>query len=153
ALLWQQAETLAVALHTAHGVAARQKVAIACRNHAAAIKAIFACSRLGAHVFLVNPEMSADQLLALEESLHFDFYVYDEPLASVFVTPALSKKSLPAYHPTGDSIDGLSSRRRAAVRLKRVKTGNIVVMTGGTTGRPKTASRKPSILTFLPPFV
>ncbi len=34
-----------------------------------------------------------------------------------------------------------------------MKTGNIVVMTGGTTGRPKAASRKPSILDFLPPFV
>jgi acyl-CoA synthetase (AMP-forming)/AMP-acid ligase II len=37
--------------------------------------------------------------------------------------------------------------------MKRVKAGNIVVMTGGTTGQPKAASRKPSILDFLPPFV
>jgi acyl-CoA synthetase (AMP-forming)/AMP-acid ligase II len=36
--------------------------------------------------------------------------------------------------------------------LKKVKTGNVVVMTGGTTGQPKAASRKPSILDFLPPF-
>src|SRR3954470_1000505 len=66
--LWHQAETLAGALHAEHGVRKRQKVAIACRNHAAAIKALFACSRLGAHVYLVNPEMSHDQLRALEES-------------------------------------------------------------------------------------
>jgi fatty-acyl-CoA synthase len=37
--------------------------------------------------------------------------------------------------------------------LHKVKTGNIVVMTGGTTGRPKPASRKPSVLAFLPPFI
>ena len=39
------------------------------------------------------------------------------------------------------------------VRLKKVKTGNIVVMTGGTTGKPKSASRKPSFFNFLSPFM
>jgi acyl-CoA synthetase (AMP-forming)/AMP-acid ligase II len=152
--LWRQAEALAAALHTEHGIQRQQKVAIACRNHAAAIKAIFAFSRLGAHVFLVNPEMSADQLLALEERVRFDFYVYDESLAPVFANPSLAMKSLPAYHPTASSIDRLASRPKPVnVRLKKVQTGNIVIMTGGTTGQPKAASRKPSLLDFLPPFV
>ncbi len=71
--LWRQAEALAVALHLDHGVRRRQKVAVTCRNHSAAIKTIFAASRLGAHVFLVNPEMRADQILALHERLRFDF--------------------------------------------------------------------------------
>src|SRR6201993_1887120 len=71
--LWRPAEVLAVTLHLNHGVHRRQKVVIICRNHLAAIKAIFAASRLGAHVFLVNPEMSVDQILALHERLQFDF--------------------------------------------------------------------------------
>jgi acyl-CoA synthetase (AMP-forming)/AMP-acid ligase II len=150
--LWQQAEALAVALHAGHGIQARQKVAIACRNHAAAIKAIFAFSRLGTNVFLVNPEMSGDQLRALDERFHFDFYVHDEELAPVFSGSPLGKKALPSYDPDGDSIDRLASRS-AQGRLKKVKTGNLVVLTGGTTGKPKAASRKPSILNFLPPFV
>ena len=37
--------------------------------------------------------------------------------------------------------------------LKKTRPGNIVVMTGGTTGQPKAASRKPSLFAFLPPFV
>jgi acyl-CoA synthetase (AMP-forming)/AMP-acid ligase II len=152
--LWHQAESVAVALHVDHGVRGRQKVALACRNHAALIKAIFALSRLGAHVSLINPEISADQMIALEEQLRFDFYVYDEPLAPVFANPLLRNKAVPSYHPTDDSIDRLASRaRHAKVRLKKVKSGNIVVMTGGTTGQPKAASRKPSILDFLPPFM
>lgn len=152
--LWHQAESLAGALHVDHGVHGRQKVAIVCRNHAAAIKAIFAFSRLGAHVFLLNPEMSAEQILALEERFRFDFYVYDEQLVHVFANPSLRHKALPAYHPTANSIDRMSSRSgHKTVRLKKVKTGNIVVMTGGTTGQPKAASRKPSILNFLPPFM
>jgi acyl-CoA synthetase (AMP-forming)/AMP-acid ligase II len=152
--LWRQAEVLAVALHVDHGVQARQKVAVTCRNHAAAAKAVFAISRLGAHVFLLNPEMSADQLLALEQRLRFDLYVHDEQLAGVFESPSLRGKAVPAYHPTGSSIDRLSSADRPRrVRLKKARAGSIVVMTGGTTGQPKAASRKPSLFAFLPPFV
>jgi acyl-CoA synthetase (AMP-forming)/AMP-acid ligase II len=153
--LWRQAESLAVALFTARGLRAGQKVAIACGNHAAAVKAIFAASRLGAHVFLVNPESSPAQIQALEESLRFDLYVHDDRAAAVFSSPPLAAaRSLPAYHPTHDSIHRLASLSAAPhLRLGRVKTGSIVVMTGGTTGRPKAASRKPSVLAFLPPFV
>ncbi|HKA06749.1 MAG TPA: fatty acid--CoA ligase family protein, partial [Gemmataceae bacterium] len=61
---------------------------------------------------------------------------------------------LPSYHPTDASIDRLATRPDPPkVRLKKAKAGNIVVMTGGTTGQPKAASRKPSVFDFLPPFV
>lgn len=151
--LWEQAETLAVALHVDYGVHGQQKVAIVCRNHAAAIKTIFAVSRLGAHLFLLNPEMSADQLLALADRLQLDFVVYDEQIAHVFKNSVLRNKSLPAYHPIDDSIDRLSSSSsHKNVHLEKMGTGNIVVMTGGTTGQPKSVSRKPSVLNYLPPF-
>lgn len=156
--LWQQAEQLALALQVDYGIQRQQKVAIAGRNHAALIKAIFALSRLGAHVFLLNPEMSGDQLQSLLNHLAIDFYIYD-PEAETPLPPWLeamhqSRKALPTYHATAPSIDQLSSQARATSRrLKTVKTGTIVVMTGGTTGHPKPASRKPSILNFLPPFI
>jgi fatty-acyl-CoA synthase len=152
--LWRQAESLAGALFLRRGVCAGHKVAVACGNHAAAVKVIFAASRLGAHVYLINPESSPGQIQALDEGLRFDLYVYDERAAGIFTSPPLAARSLPAYHPNGDSVDRLAADPgRPHVRLPRVKTGNIVVMTGGTTGRPKPASRKPSPLAFLPPFV
>jgi fatty-acyl-CoA synthase len=73
--LWRQAESLAVALSVRRGVRSGHKVAIACGNHMAAVKVLFAVSRLGAHVYLVNPESSPGQILALEEGLRFDLYV------------------------------------------------------------------------------
>ncbi len=156
--LWQQAESLAVVLQRDYGIQRHQKVAIACRNHGAGIKAIFAISRLGAHTFLFNPEMSADQMGALMERLAIDFYIYDHPNDKPIPTWLESflkqQKALPAYHATDPSIDQLSSVSTPLKRhLKTVKTGNIVVMTGGTTGQPKPASRKPSIFNFLPPFI
>jgi fatty-acyl-CoA synthase len=150
--LWQQAESLAIRLQLNYDIQPKQKVAIACRNHASAIKSIFALSRLGTHVFLLNPEMSPEQILALAESHQFDFYIYDEQIAHIFANPLFSHKSLLAYHLTEDSIDRISSHPIPTVRLKKVKTGNIIVMTGGTTGQPKSAIRKPSIFNFLPPF-
>jgi hypothetical protein len=55
--------------------------------------------------------MSSEQLRALEERFHFDFYVYDEPLAPVFAHATLSKKSLPLSHPTANSAtDCVTSR-------------------------------------------
>lgn len=155
--LWQQAEALAVALQEDCGIQRGQKVAIACRNHGAAIKAIFAISRLGAHTFLFNPDMSLEQTVGLVERLAIDFYIYDSDEGQIpawLDTSPLKYKALPAYHATSPSIQQLASTSRpVSGRLRMAKTGNIVVMTGGTTGQPKPASRKPSILNFLPPFV
>jgi len=156
--LWQQAESLALTLQRDYGIQRRQKVAIACRNHAAGIKAIFAVSRLGANLFLFNPELSSDQMQALTEQLAIDFFIFDwqddQPLPLWLEAALQQRQALPAYHATLPSIDPLSSMPRSPNRhLKTVKPGNIVVMTGGTTGQPKAASRKPSVLNFLPPFI
>ncbi|MEM8542136.1 MAG: AMP-binding protein [Pseudomonadota bacterium] len=155
--LWQQAEALAGALHQEYGVQRGQRVAIACRNHAAGIKAIFAVSRLGAHVFLLNPEMSTDQTQTLVERLAIDFYIYDshDGVHPFWLENSpLRHHAIPTYHATAPSIDQLASEPRSPkAHLRTVKTGNIVVMTGGTTGHPKPASRKPSIFNFLPPFM
>ncbi len=157
--LWQQSEQLARGLGQEYGVREAERVAIATRNHAATIKAIFAVSRLGAHVYLVNPEMSAEQIVTLSNQLKFDFYIYDPDQQSTIDRLGLQDNALPTYHPTESSIDRLSqpmespSGRTKKNNLKKTKPGRIVVMTGGTTGQPKPASRKPSLLTFLPPFV
>src|SRR5262249_43219660 len=90
----------------------------------------------------------------LEDLMRCALYVYDDRAAGVFASPPLAAKSLPAYHPAGDSVDRMASGAgHRGVRLPQAKAGNIVVMTGGTTGRPKPASHKSSALAFLPPFV
>ncbi|WP_299489211.1 AMP-binding protein [Acaryochloris sp. IP29b_bin.137] len=151
--LWQQAEAVAVGLQRDCGIQPRQKVAIAARNHAAAIKAIFAVSRLGADVFLINPEMSADQIRTMEHQLQFDYYIHDPELTPVVDDLSLGHKAIPTYHPSGNSVDRMSVALPSTTPLHKVKTGKVVVMTGGTTGQPKPASRKPSLFDFLPPFI
>lgn len=153
ARLWQQAEAVAVGLQKDCGIQPRQRVAIASRNHAAAIKAIFAVSRLGADVFLVNPEMSADQIGVMEHQLQFDYYIHDPEIASLIDDLSLNHKAIPTYHPSSNSVDRMSVTPPSTTSRRKVKTGKVVVMTGGTTGQPKPASRKPSLFDFLPPFI
>lgn len=154
AKLWQQAEAVAVGLQRECGIQPQQRVAIASRNHAAAIKAIFAVSRLGADVFLVNPEMSADQIQAIESQLQFDYYIHDPEMSLLIEDLSLGHKAIPTYHPSDHSIDQMAVTPQATTTpLRKVKTGKVVVMTGGTTGQPKPASRKPSLFNFLPPFM
>jgi fatty-acyl-CoA synthase len=152
--LWRQAEVAAVALHEGYGLGAGQRVAVACRNHAAAVKAILAGARLGAHVFLVNPEQSGDQLRALAERLRFDLFVHDKELAPLVAASPLGRRALLSYHQSDASIDGLVAQyARTSRRLGRIRGGAIVVMTGGTTGQPKAAGRTPSLLNALPPLL
>uniref|UniRef100_B8HZ72 AMP-dependent synthetase and ligase n=1 Tax=Cyanothece sp. (strain PCC 7425 / ATCC 29141) TaxID=395961 RepID=B8HZ72_CYAP4 len=156
--LWQQAEALAMTLQSEYGIQQQQNIAVACRNHAACIKAIFAGSRLGAHIYLLNPEMSPNQIQATLDRLAIDFYIYDHPPDQPFPpwleVAVQQRQALPAYHATASAIDQLPLSPEVVNRhLKPVKTGNIIVMTGGTTGTPKPASRKPSMVKFLPPFI
>lgn len=149
--LWEQSSKLAQLLQSKYKIAANQKVAIACHNHAAHLKAIFAVSRLGAHVYLLNPEMRWEQFNVLQEKHLFDFIIYDLDIESIVLELAI--KSIPSYHPTADCIDSLSKApNQGTFRLKRSSSGKLVVLTGGTTGQPKSAARKPSIFDFLSPF-
>ena len=95
---------------------------------------------------------------ALTKQLAIDLFIFDwqddQPLSPWLETALQQCWALPAYHATAPTIDQLSSIPQSTNRqLKTVKTGNIVVMTGGTTGQPKPASHKPSVLNFLPPFI
>lgn len=149
--LWSRAQSLAGALSTKHGIRRGRRVAIACGNHAVAVETIFAASRLGANVYLVNPESSVDQLLSLDRRHRFDLWIYDDRCAAIFADPLFAARAIPAYHPTEYSINTIP-RCSPCVRIARGRSGTVVVMTGGTTGRPKSASRKPSLLSFLSPF-
>lgn len=143
--LWRRAEASAVGLHTRHGLRAGQKIAIICRNHSAAITAIFAGSRLGASVFMLNPQLSADQLRDLAARVRFDLIVHDEELAPIFAGAELRALSVGRL--------GEEAALVGRTRLGRAPSGSIVVLTSGTTGAPKAAGRRPAILSFLPPFL
>jgi fatty-acyl-CoA synthase len=151
--LYQQARNLAAALHFHHNLRRGQRIAIMCRNHASILRAILAVSKLGATIYLLNPEITAEQFGPLAQRHRFDFCIHDEEAADLIRNSPFAERSLPAYHDSGPSLDRLAKTPpNTHVRLGRPRSGNIVVLTGGTSGQPKAASRKPGIVNFLAPF-
>jgi len=155
-LTWSQVdgESNAVANALARrGVAAGDVVGVLCRNHAAFVVVSAALAKLGAHVLLANTGFAGPQLAEVlereqarllvcdNEFVHLvtaddstttiDVVVTDPPAAEGGTTPVTTLADLAA--------DADRSRPAPPAR-----TGRMVILTSGTTGTPKGASRPQS---------
>lgn len=150
--LYRQSKILADALRNNFRFNAGNKTAFLCRSHAGFVRALCASARIGCRLFLLNPEMTAEQFDALNERHKFDFLFYDREVAHL-VNNDWANKSLVTYDAENPSVESLSkTEKQSHKKIKRAFAGEIIVLTGGTTGTPKTARRKPSVFNFLNPF-
>lgn len=154
--LYRQSQRLADSLQNDFQLSAGNKTAFLCRSHANLIRALCAAARTGSRLFLLNPEMTAEQFAALAEKHQFDFLFYDAEVAHLInadKTFDWTNKSLITYDAEKPSVESLSkTEKRTPTKIKRAFSGELIVLTGGTTGTPKTARRKPSVFNFLNPF-
>ncbi len=112
------------------------------------IQTIAAVSGLGADLFLLNPNMSNLQLQEFTKKHKIDLFIADDELKEKISETVKTEKFL-----FFSDIKSLINRYlKTAIKLQRCKSGQIIVLTGGTSGQIKTAQRKPSILDFLNPF-
>jgi fatty-acyl-CoA synthase len=152
--LWLQSEMLSIVLKENYQLNSGQKVGLLCKNHASLVKTIFAVSRLGADLYLLNTEMSKSQLNNLFDRYDFDFLVYDVEWSSFIEQSIYGKNKILSYHDTLPAINHLlqfvMNRKRS---LKRTSSGKLVLLTGGTTGYAKLAAHQPSLFHFLNPFL
>ncbi len=152
--LLRQVQTLSFILKERYHLEKGQKVAFLCKNHTSLVKALFAVSRLGASIYLLNAEMSPVQFQLLSDHYCFDFLVYDDELHSMVEQSDYVKDKIPAYHDTLPAVNTLCvipTQRKE--KLKRTSLGNLVILTGGTTGNFKTAVHKPSAVNYLNPCI
>lgn len=147
--LYLQSQDLARHLQNNFGLAAGNKAAFLCRNNAAFVRALCAASRIGARIFLLNPEMSAEQFSALVERHKFDFLFLDNEAESLISSDEKADWKNKSF--VINDIQNFSKGKNPA-KIKRAFSGEIIVLTGGTTGVPKVAKRKASVLNFLNPF-
>lgn len=144
--LFQQSKNLAGHLRSEFSIQSGQKTAFLCRNRAGLIRALCAASRIGSRIYLLNPEMTAEQFSALVQRHEFDFLFYDAEAETLIQHSGLKNRSL-----TINAADELS-KKEIRTKIKRAFSGEIIVLTGGTTGVPKIARRKSSVFKFLNPF-
>ncbi|RJE90460.1 AMP-dependent synthetase [Paenibacillus sp. 1011MAR3C5] len=152
--LLAQCEELSLMLRAKHEIKPGSKVALLCRNHASLVKSIFALSWAGADIYLLNAEMSQDQLQDLITAYDFDLLIYDEELASLIEQSAYNKGKLLSDHEEKPAVNNQQLGGSAAARRSwhRTSSGTIMLLTGGTTGKAKKVPHKPSLFHYLNPF-
>jgi fatty-acyl-CoA synthase len=149
--LYDKGKKLAFALQEEFTITKDSKIAILCRNHSLSIVALGAISRLGADIIFLNVEMSTDQIQNIISKEKFDLTIYDNNLEEKLNN--LRCRKLACFTNTSDSVASfLIKYENSDIRIKRQRSGNISVLTGGTSGKVKMAKRKPTISSLANPF-
>jgi len=129
-----------------HGIKEGDGVAILCRNHRGFIESTVACSKLGAHALYLNTAFAAPQITDVVEREKPVALIYDEEFADLCADAGRRRKRFVAWF-EGDRrsrdpvIEHLIEGSDPSDVIPPEDPGRVVILTSGTTGTPKGASR------------
>jgi len=141
----ERSNALAHAL-AAWGIGVGDGVAIMCRNHRGFIEATIAASKLGANAIFLNTAFSGPQLADVARREDPRVVVYDEEFEEVLEEAAEGRLRVVAWHePDGDravrTLDDIVLDGDRSDLKPPSSRGKAILLTSGTTGTPKGASR------------
>jgi acyl-CoA synthetase (AMP-forming)/AMP-acid ligase II len=140
----RRSNQLANQLHE-RGVREGDGVAIMCRNHRGFIDATVACSKLGAHALYLNTAFAAPQITDVLKREDPVALVYDEEFANLVAEGSKDLRRFVAWaegESDDERIEDLIQDGDPSVPPAPSEKGRVVILTSGTTGTPKGASRK-----------
>jgi fatty-acyl-CoA synthase len=128
------------------GIEPGDGVAILCRNHRGFIDATVACSKLGAHALYLNTQFAAPQVTDVVNREEPVAIVYDEEFAEMVEEAGKGRKRIIAWFdgpekPDCPIIEELIAEGDDSDLSPPADKGRVVILTSGTTGTPKGASR------------
>jgi acyl-CoA synthetase (AMP-forming)/AMP-acid ligase II len=128
------------------GVLEGDGVAIMCRNHRGFIDATVACSKLGAHALYLNTAFAGPQITDVVKREAPRAIIFDEEFGELVSDAATRRKRFIAWHePESDledpTLEELIENGDEADVVAPAEPGRVVILTSGTTGTPKGASR------------
>ena len=128
------------------GVVEGDGVGIMCRNHRGFVESTFAVSKLGASSLYLNTAFAGPQLAEVVEREGPKAIIYDEEFAGLLSEAGKGRKRVVAWHDserTRRPDDRRADRpgRPRATWSRPSQEGRAVILTSGTTGSPKGASR------------
>ena len=136
----------------AHGLAANgigqgDNVGLMCRNHRGFIESVVACSKLGANVLFLNTAFSGPQLTDVAQREDPKALIYDYEFEELIHDASRRRKRFIAWHDAEDGkprdplLEEMSASGDTAPVSPPSERGKAIILTSGTTGTPKGASR------------
>lgn len=120
-------------------------VGIMCRNHRGFIESTVAVSKLGANALYLNTAFAGPQLAEVTAREEPRALIYDEEFAGLLEQAAKGRKRFVAWHdserPPDPTLDDLIAAGDPGEVVPPAREGRVVILTSGTTGAPKGASR------------
>ena len=143
----ERTNALAHAL-AAEGVGPGDRVAIMCRNHRGWVEAYVAANKLGAHALFMNTAFSGPQLADVAEREDPAVVIFDDEFAGVLAGATEGRRRLIAWHEedaerADRTLEELIAGTGDVSDLSPPpEQGKALILTSGTTGTPKGASRR-----------
>ena len=127
------------------GIVEGDGVGIMCRNHRGFIEATVAISKLGADALYLNTAFAGPQLTEVVGREKPKALVYDEEFGELLADAGKRRKRFVAWHDSESlrdpTIDELIAAGDPDDVVPPAREGRAVILTSGTTGSPKGASR------------
>jgi acyl-CoA synthetase (AMP-forming)/AMP-acid ligase II len=130
------------------GILEGDDVAVMCRNHRGFIEATVALSKLGANALFLNTAFAKPQLTEVAQREKPVAIVFDQEFSELLEDAARRRKRFIAWHdedegPLEDpTLDELIESGDPDEVVPPEEPGRAVILTSGTTGTPKGASRR-----------
>ena len=147
--LYVRTRQLAEILHTEYHLQPKMSVALLGRNSLILSLLLHALSRLGIRTTLLSTDLGTEQITAYLQKHHYHLIIYDSDLKQI-------PTELPCVAVTTEKINDILLDKHSQVReikLPKIWRGReIVIHSGGTSGKFKTIARRPSLTSFLAPL-
>src|SRR5437764_7352390 len=129
------------------GILEGDGVAIMCRNHRGFIDATVACSKLGANALYLNTAFAGPQITDVVDREKPVAVVYDAEFEELVHDAGVRRKRFIGWHEGSEKpkdllLEDLIEQGDPSDVVPPSEKGRVVILTSGTTGTPKGASRK-----------
>ncbi|TFD95851.1 AMP-binding protein [Jeotgalibacillus sp. R-1-5s-1] len=140
--LYRDSLALKCMLNERYQIKKGKRVALIGRNSKEMVKSIFAVSGTGADLYLLHADAGEALLHQFIHEHAFDLVLYDSSILKVDRGQSLALSG----------VQDLMMKSDIHKKSPRSSAGRIILLTGGTTGKPKQITHQPSVVNFLPPF-
>ena len=137
------------------GVSAGDRVGVMCRDHRGFVEAVVGVGKIGADVLLLNTSFAGPQLTEVAKRESAAALIYDEEFSELVHDAGRRRRRFIGWYDSDDLADprleDFASSGHTAGPPRPERTGRLTILTSGTTGTPKGASREHTPLTLDPP--